>query len=478
MLIYIRRTMRINAFTTLLLVALAIGSASAQFGARISKRQSGVGQANGYFYPEPSPSFTLPPVAPPTTTTRPAPPPPPPVQPVVVPTTPATSYIPPATQVSYIQCSGAQQCVSASVCASRPGGSVGAPSGTCQAGGTIGVCCNPPPPVQPVVAPTTTTYRPPAPAPTTTPATSYIPPATQVSYIQCSGAQQCVSASVCASRPGGSVGAPSGTCQAGGTTGVCCNPPPPIQPVVVPTAAPAPSAEYLPPVVQTTSRPGYDNYGDANTGNQNILRPTTAAPSRPAPVTTTTSRPQTAAVVDDEIAFWDFRESIPGDPETDYPILDKIPVTSFTCVGKLDGFYADTETRCQVFHVCASIPDAEPIKSSFLCPNGTIFNQEVFVCQWWPDVDCATSSNFYNLNSNIGKVPESAAGSGAPVKISAAGAATNNVAVSVAAPSYTAGGSVAASASASSASGYGAPAQGAAALATSYLAPPPAKGGY
>ena len=225
-------------------MALAIGSASAEFGARISKRQSGVGQANGYFYPEPSPSFTLPPVAPPTTTARPAPPPPPPppVQPVVVPTTPATSYIPPATQVSYIQCSGAQQCVSASVCASRPGGSVGAPSGTvisrqlffysckyfncfnlwskngkCQAGGTTGVCCNPAPPpppsppVQPVVAPTTTTYRPPAPAPTTAPATSYIPPATQVSYITCSGAQQCVSASVCASRPGGSVGAPSGT---------------------------------------------------------------------------------------------------------------------------------------------------------------------------------------------------------------------------------------------------------------------------
>ena len=162
----------------------------------------------------------------------------------------------------------------------------------------------------------------------------------------------------------------------------------------------------------------------------------------------------------------------------DFIILIIIIFCCFRSV-KTKGFYADVDTRCQVFHVCASIPDAEPIKSSFLCPNGTIFNQEVFVCQWWPDVDCATSSNFYNLNSNIGKVPESAAGSGAPVKISAAGgAATNNVAVSVAAPSYTAGGSVAASASASSASGYGAPAQGAAALATSYLAPPPAKGGY
>ena len=103
----------------------------------------------------------------------------------------------------------------------------------------------------------------------------------------------------------------------------------------------APSAEYLPPVAPagTTSRPGYDPSGDANTGNQNVIRPagTTARPVVPVAPVATTSRPQTAAVVDDEIAFWDFRESIPGDPETDYPILDKIPVTSFTCVGKLDG---------------------------------------------------------------------------------------------------------------------------------------------
>jgi len=110
---------------------------------------------------------------------------------------------------------------------------------------------------------------------------------------------------------------------------------------------------------------------------------------------------------EEEIAFWDFRESIPGDPETDYPILDKIPVTSFACVGRIDGYYADVETRCQVFHICTSLPVGDPIKNSFLCPNGTIFNQETFACQWWPDVECESSSNFYNLNENIGKVPES-----------------------------------------------------------------------
>lgn len=41
--------------------------------------------------------------------------------------------------------------------------------------------------------------------------------------------------------------------------------------------------------------------------------------------------------LDDEIAFWDFRESIPGDPEFDYPILDRIPPTSFRCNGQRDG---------------------------------------------------------------------------------------------------------------------------------------------
>ncbi|XP_057369956.2 uncharacterized protein LOC130691070 [Daphnia carinata] len=111
--------------------------------------------------------------------------------------------------------------------------------------------------------------------------------------------------------------------------------------------------------------------------------------------------------IDEEIAFWDFRESIPGEPEFDYPILDKIPRTSFKCTGQKDGYYADIETRCQVFHVCTNIPDAEPIKASFLCPNGTIFNQEVFVCQWWPDVNCASSPQFFELNRNIGVVPES-----------------------------------------------------------------------
>ena len=39
----------------------------------------------------------------------------------------------------------------------------------------------------------------------------------------------------------------------------------------------------------------------------------------------------------------------------------------------------------QAYHVCLQDPIAPdtlyPV--SFLCPNGTIFNQEIFVCDWW-----------------------------------------------------------------------------------------------
>ena len=53
------------------------------------------------------------------------------------------------------------------------------------------------------------------------------------------------------------------------------------------------------------------------------------------------------------------------------------------------GYYADLDAGCQVFHVCSKMPDGAYIQSSFLCPNGTIFQQESFSCQW------SVSSSFY-----------------------------------------------------------------------------------
>ena len=59
-----------------------------------------------------------------------------------------------------------------------------------------------------------------------------------------------------------------------------------------------------------------------------------------------------------------------GEPGVDYPIFNSPPDTSFTCADK-EGLYSDPESECQAWHVCLQ-PDRQ---WSFLCPNGTIFNQ-------------------------------------------------------------------------------------------------------
>ena len=41
-------------------------------------------------------------------------------------------------------------------------------------------------------------------------------------------------------------------------------------------------------------------------------------------------------------------------------------------------------------------------KFSFLCPNGTKFDQKTFVCNWWYNVDCNSSANYFSLNDLIG----------------------------------------------------------------------------
>ncbi len=53
------------------------------------------------------------------------------------------------------------------------------------------------------------------------------------------------------------------------------------------------------------------------------------------------------------------------------------------------GYYADPEAQCQAFHICTADGQGGLAKYSFLCPNGTIFNQEYFICDWWFNVDCS-----------------------------------------------------------------------------------------
>ncbi|KAH7948134.1 hypothetical protein HPB52_018705 [Rhipicephalus sanguineus] len=80
------------------------------------------------------------------------------------------------------------------------------------------------------------------------------------------------------------------------------------------------------------------------------------------------------------------RKGIPG---IDYPNFHRIPTTGFDCNDKqFPGMYADTDAGCQVWHMCTGVPNLGA-RHSFLCPNGTIFNERRGVCDWWYNVECS-----------------------------------------------------------------------------------------
>ena len=72
------------------------------------------------------------------------------------------------------------------------------------------------------------------------------------------------------------------------------------------------------------------------------------------------------------------------------------------------GYYADPDTECQAFHVCTADGQGGLAKYSFLCPNGTIFNQGYFICDWWFNFDCAEAEGLFSLNEDIAAEREAA----------------------------------------------------------------------
>ncbi|XP_059485213.1 uncharacterized protein LOC132202360 isoform X2 [Neocloeon triangulifer] len=77
---------------------------------------------------------------------------------------------------------------------------------------------------------------------------------------------------------------------------------------------------------------------------------------------------------------------------------EAIPVTSFSCKGRVPGYYADLETGCQVYHMCA----AGGQKFSYRCPYQTLFQQRMMVCDHWFMVDCKNSHLYFAANERIG----------------------------------------------------------------------------
>ncbi|XP_077541685.1 uncharacterized protein LOC144153829 [Haemaphysalis longicornis] len=91
-----------------------------------------------------------------------------------------------------------------------------------------------------------------------------------------------------------------------------------------------------------------------------------------------------------------------GRPTGTAPANAEIPETEFRCSNQdYPGYFADVETDCQVYHNCL----ADGRNSSFLCVNGTIFNQRNFVCDWWYKFDCRKAPSFYHLNLQRSKKP-------------------------------------------------------------------------
>ena len=109
--------------------------------------------------------------------------------------------------------------------------------------------------------------------------------------------------------------------------------------------------------------------------------------------------------LDPELA--ELADSLPGGgvPGEDFPVLSEVPETGFQCEDQaLTGYYADPEAQCQAFHICQIRESGLVQQDSFLCPNGTIFNQQYFVCDWWYNFDCDTAEDFYTRNEQIGMV--------------------------------------------------------------------------
>ncbi|XP_022248989.1 uncharacterized protein LOC111087256 [Limulus polyphemus] len=79
--------------------------------------------------------------------------------------------------------------------------------------------------------------------------------------------------------------------------------------------------------------------------------------------------------------------------------------TTFSCPG--DGYYADVDNDCKIFHVCHTVTHAngpsEVQQWSFLCGNLTFFNQLTLTCGFADEVvPCVNSTYFFYVNDNIG----------------------------------------------------------------------------
>lgn len=79
------------------------------------------------------------------------------------------------------------------------------------------------------------------------------------------------------------------------------------------------------------------------------------------------------------------RGNVPGEAGVDFPLHSLDQRQQFSCQGREPGgYYADPALDCQVYHVCLPLSSYRAhTKWTFICPNGTLFDQAKHVCDWW-----------------------------------------------------------------------------------------------
>jgi len=125
-------------------------------------------------------------------------------------------------------------------------------------------------------------------------------------------------------------------------------------------------------------------------------------PTEPPTTTTTTTlspnyKPRPDGRIIDYLADPNFPYELKGADLTEYPFYISIPENTFSCKGRHDGYYANIDLKCQVYHHCAIGHQ----RYDFLCPNYTLFDQTTFTCRFVNSVDCDSSEKHYDKNMEL-----------------------------------------------------------------------------
>lgn len=95
----------------------------------------------------------------------------------------------------------------------------------------------------------------------------------------------------------------------------------------------------------------------------------------------------------------------PKEDSTETPEVTSLKNTStFTCYGRLTGYYADVKLNCRVYHFCTQIEALGTVsyqRMSYICLEGSIFDQKDLSCVKEADlkVSCDKAEAEYEISN-------------------------------------------------------------------------------